>query len=167
MAEVRTIAGSEKIKYSGLFSLKELYALVNEILEDRGYDPIEVSVEETVEKTGKCVEANLEPSKKFTDYAKSIIKIKIRTSDCTEVEVKKGKKKQKLNKGKLLIEVDPLLETDYEHRWEMSPYLYVFRTLFEKYIYTPFLSKFDKQIQEDVEFIKDQIKSFLNLQKLK
>lgn len=166
MGEIRSVSGKELIKYEGLFSLKDLYKLLNQIIDDRGYIPVEVSVEESVEKTGKSIEADLEPFKKFTDYAKSVIKIKIRVSDCKEVEVTRDKKKQKLNKGKILIEVESYLETDYEHRWETTPYLYVLRTLFEKYVYTPFLSNFSQQIADDTDFIKSQVKSFLNLYRL-
>lgn len=166
MGEIRSVPGKESIKYDGLFSLKDLYKLLNQIIDDRGYIPVEASVEESVEKTGKSIEADLEPFKKLTDYAKSVIKIKIRVSDCKEVEVTRDKKKQKLNKGKILIEFDPYLETDYEHRWETTPYLYVLRTLFEKYVYTPFLSNFSQQIIDDTDFIKSQVKSFLNLYRL-
>ncbi|MEM4263923.1 MAG: hypothetical protein QW666_03470 [Candidatus Woesearchaeota archaeon] len=166
MVEIRSVAGKEVISYEGLFSVKELYKLINQIIDDKGYIPITSSTEETVEKTGKAIELDLMPFKKLTDYAKSVIKIKIRISDCKDVEITKDKKKHKLNKGKLWIEIDPYLETDYEHRWEATPYLYVIRTLFEKYIYTPFLSGFDKQVMDDTIFLKEQLKAFLNLYKL-
>ena len=167
MVEIRSVPGKETIKYEGIFSVKELYKLLGQIIDDKGYVPVETFAEETVEKTGKAIELDMEPFKKMTDYAKSVIKIKIRIADCKDVEIAKGKdKKQKLNKGKISIEIDPYLETDYEHRWEATPYLYVIRTLFEKYIYTPFLSGFNNQVIEDTNFLKDQIKAFLNLYKM-
>ena len=166
MAEKTTIVEKEAIRYDGLFSVKDLYKLIDDWVNEKGYMPVESFIEETVEKEGKVITVKLEPFKKLTDYAKAVIKIDIMISDCKEVEVKKEGKTQKLNKGNVLIEIKSLLETDYEHRWEMKPWLYVLRTIFEKYIYTPFLSGFKGAIREDTDHLKDQIKAFLNLYKL-
>ncbi|MBW2973417.1 hypothetical protein KY346_03415 [Candidatus Woesearchaeota archaeon] len=166
MSEKTTITGKEQIRYDGLFSVKELYKLIEDWVNSKGYMPVETSIEESVTKEGKVITAKLEPFKKLTDYAKAVIKIDIMISDCKEVEVKRAGKKQKLNKGTVLIEIQSIMETDYEHRWEMKPWLYVLRTVFEKYIYTPFLSGFKKAIREDTDHLKDQIKAYLNLYKL-
>lgn len=166
MSEKSTVVEKEKIRYDGIFSVKELYKLIDDWLTEKGYLPVESSVEEGVEKEGKVITAKLEPFKKLTDYAKAVIKIDIMISDCKDVEVKKEGRTQKLNKGNVLIEIMSILETDYEHRWEMRPWLYVLRTVFEKYIYTPFLSGFKAAIREDTDHLKDQIKAYLNLYKL-
>ena len=165
MSEKTTVVEKEAIKYEGLFSVKELYQLIEDWVNSKGYMPVETFVEESVEKEGKVITAKLEPFKKLTDYAKAIIKIEIMISDCKEVEVTRAGKKQKLNKGKVVIEIKSILETDYEHRWEMKPWLYVLRTVFEKYIYTPFLSGFKNALREDTGHLKEQIKAFLNLYK--
>jgi hypothetical protein len=166
MSEKVTVTGKETISYEGLFSVKELYALIEDWVNSKGYLPVETSIEEVVEPSGKVITAKLEPFKKLTDYAKAIIKIDIMIADCKEVEITRGDKKQKLNKGKVIIEIQSILETDYEHRWEMKPWLYVLRTIFEKYIYTPFLGGYKNAIREDTDHLKDQIKAFLNLYKL-
>lgn len=165
MSEKTTVVGKETIAYEGLFSVKELYQLIEDWINTKGYFPVETFVEESVEKEGKVITAKLEPFKKLTDYAKAVIKIDILVSDCKEVEVKRAGKKQKLNKGKLVIEIMSILETDYEHRWEMRPWLYVLRTVFEKYIYTPFLSGFKNALREDTDHLKEKIKAYLNLYK--
>jgi hypothetical protein len=166
MSEKVAVTGKETITYDGLFSVKELYQFIDDWINTKGYFPVELSIEEVVEKDGKVITAQLAPFKKLTDYAKAIIKINIMISDCKEVEITKADKKQKLNKGKVIIEIQSLLETDYEHRWEMKPWLYVLRTIFEKYIYAPFLSGYKKAVREDTDHLKDQIKAFLNLYKL-
>jgi len=166
MSEKVTVTGKETISYEGLFSVKELYKLIEDWVSNKGYLPVEMAIEEVVTKSGKVITVQLEPFKKLTDYAKAIIKINLMISDCIEVEVDRAGKKQKLNKGKVMIEIQSLLETDYEHRWEMKPWMYVLRTVFEKYIYTPFLSGYKKALREDTDHLKDQIKAFLNLYKL-
>jgi hypothetical protein len=165
MSEKVTVTGKESINYEGLFSVKDLYQLIEDWVNSKGYFPVEVAVEEVVEKEGKVITAKLEPFKKLTDYAKAIIKIEIMISDCKEVEVTRAGKKQKLNKGSVLIEIQSILETDYEHRWEMKPWLYVVRSVFEKYIYTPFMSGYKKAVRADTDHLKQQIKAFFNLYK--
>ncbi|MBW3001973.1 hypothetical protein KY338_02295 [Candidatus Woesearchaeota archaeon] len=165
MAERTTVVEKEVIRYSGLFSVKELYQLIEDFENSKGYFPVENFIEESVEKEGKVITAKLAPFKKLTDYAKAIIKIDIMIDNCKEVEIKRAGKKQKLNKGNVVIEIMSILETDYEHRWEMKPWLYVLRTVFEKYIYTPFLSGFKNALREDTDHLKEQIKAFLNLYK--
>ena len=165
MSEKTTVVDKEVIKYEGLFSVKELYQLIEDWENSKGYFPVENFIEESVEKEGKVITAKLEPFKKLTDYAKAIIKIDLMISGCKEVEVTRAGKKQKLNKGLVVIEIMSILETDYEHKWEMKPWLYVLRTAFEKYIYTPFLSGFKNAVREDTDHLKEQIKAFLNLYK--
>ncbi len=166
MAERRLIVDKEFIVYEGLFSLTDLYKLINDWLGSKRYFPVEKKCEECVSKTGRCVICKLEPFKKLTDYAKSVIKIKIKVDDCTEKVVTRDGKKQKMQQGKLKIKFSAFLETDYEHRWERFPWMYVFRTLFEKYLFTPYMSGFSRQIREDVDHLKSEISGFLNLYKV-
>ena len=165
MSEKITVTGKESINYEGLFSVKDLYQLIEDWVNSKGYFPVEVAVEEVVEKEGKVITAKLAPFKKLTDYAKAVINIEIMISDCKEVEVTRAGKKQKLNKGSVLIEIQSILETDYEHRWEMKPWLYIVRSVFEKYIYTPFLSGYKKAVRADTDHLKEQIKAYFNLYK--
>jgi len=165
MPERTSIVTNEKVTYDGLFSLKDVYKLINDWTADKGYVPVETKASESVTKKGKHVELVLEPFKSLTDYAKSAVKIHISALDLTEVEVKKDNKKKKLNKGKLTVTFNAWLETDIEARWEAQPIFYFIRTVFEKYIYTPYLSGFTSEIKEDVNMLKDNLKAHLNLYK--
>jgi len=166
MAERRLIVDNETIAYEGILNITELYKLINDWCDSKRYFPVEQKCQECVSKTGKCVECELEPFKKLTDYAKSVIQIKIRADECTDVTVKRGSKKQKMQKAKVTIIFNAFLETDYEHRWERFPWMYVMRTLFEKYVFTPFLSGFSRGVREDVDHLKSEISGFLNLYKI-
>lgn len=163
MAERETIVPAQKITYEGLFGISEVYKHVQDWAKDKGYVFVEKKIMESVSKKGKNVEAELVPFKSITDYAKSIVTIKIAAHDCTDVEVKKDKTRKKLQKGTLNISTDAILETDYEARWEAKPVMYVIRTLFEKYVYVPFLSRAKNIIKEDVEMLRENLKAFLNL----
>lgn len=163
MAERRLIVDKERISYDGLFSAKEFLDIVMTWLSDKGYFPIEKKHTESVKTDGKSVEIEMLPYKKVTDYAKNIIMIRILGSELKDVVVEIDGKKKKLNQGRLQVVLDGYLETDYEHRWETKPIFYFLRMVFEKYVYTPFLSGFEQNLRKDVNNLKSSLKGYLNL----
>ncbi|OYT32725.1 hypothetical protein DRJ22_01390 [Candidatus Woesearchaeota archaeon] len=168
MAERHIVIEKERLNYEGLFNAKELFEIIKSWAADKGYWVVEKIHAESLKPEGKYIELVLDPVfKKLTDYAKSVIKIRIQMSEVKDVTVEIDKRKTKLQEGKIKIVFDGILETDYEHRWEMKPLFYVIRTLWEKYIYTPFISGFEKDIKRDLMKLKDDIKSYLNLAKFR
>lgn len=163
MSERLIIVDKDRFDYEGLFDSKELFNVIKQWASDKGYWLLEKSHTEVVKSEGKFVTFDLEPFRKFTDYAKSIIKIRAQFSEVKDVVVERDERKVKMQEGKVVFVIDGILETDYEHRWESKPLFYVLRTIFEKYLYTPFISGFERGIKEDVSFLKNNLKSFLNL----
>lgn len=165
MPERQVVLDKEKIVYSGLFSVTELSKHLRDAVVARGYTPKELKWEESVSKDGKYVMAEWRPDKKFSEYARGVIKMSVEMSGVKEVSVAKDGKKQKLNEGKVTISFVGLLETDYEARWESKAGFTVIRTLFEKYVYGPYVAQFEKKVRDDVVSIKDNMKALLNLYK--
>ncbi|VVB81372.1 Uncharacterised protein [uncultured archaeon] len=163
MAERLIVVDKERLDYEGLFETKGLFDVMKQWATDKGYWLIEKKHGETTKPEGKVIDFDLEPFKKFTDYAKSIIKIRMQFTDIKDAVVERDGKKVKLQEGKMIMIVDGILETDYEHRWESKPVFYVLRTIFEKYLYTPFISGFERGVKEDVMALKNNVKAFLNL----
>ncbi len=165
MVEKRPVIEHEQVVYEGVFSVKELYKALYGWMSDKGYAPVEKRTHESVTKAGKHIEVELEPYRKFTDYAKSVIRIHLTCHDLADVEVAKDGHRKKMQKGKVVLTFDSWLETDYEHRWETQPVFYVLRSLFEKYVYTPFLSGFITSVRNDTLDAKNQVKAYLNLER--
>ena len=163
MAERLIVVDKERLDYEGLFEAKELLRVMEQWAKDKGYWLIEKRHGEATKPEGKYIDMDFEPFKKFTDYAKSIIKIRAQFQDVKDAVVERDGKKVKLQDGKIIIIFDGILETDYEHRWESKPVFYVLRTIFEKYVYTPFVSGFERGVKEDLMSLKNNIKAFLNL----
>jgi hypothetical protein len=165
MAERLIVVDKERLDYQGLFEAKALFDVMKQWASDKGYWLIEKRHSESTKPEGKVIDFDLEPFRKFTDYAKSIIKIRMQYSEVKDVVVEKDGAKVKMQEGKILMIFDGILETDYEHRWEGKPVFYVLRAVFEKYLYTPFVSGFERGIREDVMALKNNLKAFLNLTK--
>ena len=165
MPEREVVVDKLRLTYEGLFSVAELYKMIDEWFRWKGYDKRENKNIEIVKPEGKFIEIELEPWKKVTDYAKNVIKIRIQMHDIKEVEVEKDHTKLKLNQGKVQFVFDAFLETDYEARWEGKPIFYFLRTIFDKYFYRPFTAGFERGVKEDLMHLHSQIKAFLNLYK--
>jgi len=165
MAEKEIIVEELKLDYSGLFKAHDLYNVMNKWFTKRGYIKRELKSIESVKENGKYVEIEWMPWKKYTDYAKSEIKMRIIISNMTDVEVKKEKSTIKMNKGDIRILFYGYLTTDYENRWEQKPMLMFMRTLYNKFIHAGYTEKWKRNIEQDITDLNDTIKSFLNLQR--
>lgn len=163
MAERKIIVDKLRLTYEGLFSVSELFKLIDIYFREKGYDKRERLNHEKVTPEGKLIILEIQPWKKYTDYVKSEIKIRIVMSNIKEVEVEREGVKIKLNQGKVQIVFDGHLTTDYENRWESKPFFYFLRTIFDKYIYRIYTDKYEGHVIEDVNQIHDRIKGFLNL----
>lgn len=165
MPERLIVVDKERMEYVGLFDAKEVFRVMQQWASDKGYWLIEKKHGETIKPEGKWIDMEFEPFKKFTDYSKSIIKIRAQFQDVKDVVVERDGHKVKLQDGKIVMAFDGILETDYEGRWESKPIFYVLRTIFEKYVYTPFVSGFERGVKEDLMALKNNLKAFLNLTK--
>jgi len=163
MVEKDIVVDQLRLTYDGLFSVKELYKLITEWLEEKGYDQKETKNIESITPDGKYIEIELLPWKKFTDYIKSMIRIRMIFSGIKEVEVEKDGIKIKLNQGKAQFVFDGYLQTDWENRWEEKPAFILIRTLFDKYFYSPFMTGYRGHLKDNVMDLQGRIKAFLNL----
>ncbi|MEM0230873.1 MAG: hypothetical protein QXW00_03830 [Candidatus Woesearchaeota archaeon] len=163
MSEQMPVVQGRVIKYSGLFSFNELYRIINEWLKEKGYDRREIKNEEHVKQSGKFIDIDMMPFKKMSDYAKSVIRLQIIIRDLKDVEVEIDGHKALLNQGEMEVKVDSYLETDYEGRWEQTPFYFFMRTVYDKFFYKNYTQHFENIVSSDTADIEATIKSFLNM----
>ena len=163
MVEKYVVVDKLRLTYEGLFNVSELYKLIDGWLRTKSYDKHELKNIEKVRPEGKFIEIELFPWKKLTDYAISLIRLRIIMTDIKEVEVEREGKKAKMNQGTVHMVFDGMLETDYEKRWESKPIFYFLRAIVDKYIYRSYLDGYKQVIMQDVNQLHTQIKAFLNL----
>ena len=163
MSEKKLVIDQLKLNYEGLFEVNELFKMVDAWFYEKGYDKYEKKNEEQVLPTGREILLELRPWKKTTDYAKNEIRVRIFMHGVKDVEVEKEGAKVKMNQGEVQMVFDGYLETDYENRWENKPFFYFLRTLFDKYIYKGYISKFEGNLVNDVHDLHTRIKAFLNM----
>jgi len=168
MAEEEIVVDKERISYEGIFSVAELYRLIDEWLYDKDYIKYEPTHTESTKPEGKYVDLLLVSTKDMTDYARSSLYIKIQLSNIKDVTIETSEGvKQKLNQGTVLLTISGVLETDIEDKWEGKPIFLFIRTLYDKYIYKPITGGFQKVVREDTLSLKENVSSFLNLYRYK
>ncbi len=165
MSEKKLVVDHLKLNYNGLFDATGLYQYIDDWLREKGFDKREVRNREHVKPEGKFIELEMQPWKKITDYAQHTIRIEIRMMNLKEVEIQRDRHKVRLNKGKVVVTFDGFLITDYEHRWESRPLYFLMRTVFDKFIYRSYTSKFEDLLIETVNQLHTGVKSYLNLYK--
>ncbi|MEK6874283.1 MAG: hypothetical protein AABX52_00880 [Nanoarchaeota archaeon] len=163
MAETETIIEDRKITYDGIFSVSQLYKIIDEYFTKLGYDKVELKNTEVVKPEGKYIEIIAEPNKTVTDYARYVTNIRMIFSEIKEVDIKRDNQKERLNTGKVQLIFNAYLVTDYEGRWEDKPVYYIIRALMNKYVLQPLTNKFKAEIKTQVEQCVGNVKAFLNL----
>ena len=165
MAEKKIVIPGQVINYEGIFSMQELYLLIDSITKKKDYDKVELMNSEQVFDEGKDIVILLDPYKKINDYAKLNLWIKMIVSKLKDVEVEVNGRKKIMNKGSITIVMQGFLHTDYEGRWEQKPWFIFLRTLFDKFFFKLYTNKFEDELKKDFSDLFNQIKAYLNLQR--
>ncbi len=167
MAEIYFVVKKQTISYDGIFNMDELYHTIDKWFKDKGYDKNEVKNEEIVGEEGKQIFLLLEPWKKVTDYSKNVIRVDIKIANCKEVLVDIDGHEMKMNKGKVIVATEAFLMTDYEDRFDRHPIYYFTRTIFDKFFFRIYTSKYQDELKEHTKELRMHIKAFLNLYRFK
>lgn len=165
MAERLIVVDKDRLEYDGLFDVKDVHKVLQDWASDKGYWLVEKIHSETTRPEGKTIDLVLEPFKKVSDYIKLIVKIRVQFSNVKDVVVERDDKKVKVQEGKVSMLMTGIIETDYEHKWETKPVWYTLRVLLDKYVLSPFMSAYEREVKNDCESLKNNVKGFLNLSK--
>ena len=155
----------QRLTYEGLFVFRDFYRMLDEFLEDKGYERRERRNAEVTKPEGKYIEILLEPFKKLSDYAKSGIIIRIIVDNMVDKVIEKEGHKVNMQHGRIQFVFDAYVETDYENRWETKPWMLFMRILWDKYVYTGYFLGFANEVRADFSDVYNQITAYLNLYK--
>ena len=163
----RRILTEEEVTYEGLFEAKELYRIMDDFFDTKGYDKAEPAHREQITEKGKDIHLEYTPHKKVSDYFEIFIEIEIDMRDLTDVETEIDGKRKHLKKGEINIGIKTILESDYEGRWEQNAFYYMWRTIIDKFFYKKQTQDFQEIALKDTRDIKERLGSYLNLQRYK
>jgi len=165
MGEKQFVSKGQSVSFEGVFSLKGLYRTIDEYFHRLGYDKYEGKALEAVNKGGKYSVVELEYNRKLNDYVDSRHKVVIEAENMVPVDIKKGDTRQRMQKGRVSVTMDSIMETDYELRWEGKPFYYLMRLIWERYVWAPMSLNFKSEIKNVISHFFAEVKAYLNLGK--
>jgi len=154
----------DRFSYEGLFVISELYKMIDDFFEEKGYDKLEQKNAEVVRDDGvRFIEIILRPWKKITDYAQNIIKMRMIIENAKEVEVKKEGVKTRAHHGKVSFVFDVWMSNDHEERWAKNTMLSIIRIMFERFFMKHYTKQYIAECLDDYKMLIYQIKTYLNM----
>lgn len=161
--EKTLVINNREIKHSGIFSIDELFHLVNKCLVERGYTRQEKKSEETVSPEGRKIYVELRPFKDKTNYIHLVIKIKFYFEGIKDVTKLIEGQKRMLQDGRANIVFDAWYMTDWQARWNLNPFVYFMKALVNKFLYSyPQEGNTKSELSSDTAYIVGQIKNLLH-----
>lgn len=150
---------NQRIEQKGVFDVKSIYSKLIDWFIDNKYEYTEKDSTTKIKSYGTEVNLRFTAVKLIDDFAKSEIKIDIKTVTSDKVSVK-GKK---LDKGSLEIRMIANLILDYKHRYSSKFGLFLLNIYIRYLIKDRFENYYEDQVSKNAKAIYDLLKEELNL----
>jgi hypothetical protein len=165
MVERRIVVDTLRLNYQGLLNVNDFYRVMDKWYREKGFDKYEKRNFEQVFESGRQIEIEIEPWKKCNDYCKEVMKVIFLFTNVKDVVIQKDGHKVNMQQGKVAITFMGYLETDWENKWEGTPWTFILRAVFDQYIYKINTDKFYSLVAEDTMHLYNTLKAYLNLQR--
>ena len=181
MGEIKRIP-EFKVKYKDVFSLRNLYIMLHEMLLEEGWlgkdgnkdhEDIETLYSENVYQRGihhggKEIwfwwRAFKYPENKYSGYLRNILDIDAHVVYLQNVEIVHQGKKMTAQNGEIEMFFRARIESDYQNeKWENHWFLKYMKPVYEKRIIHTEIDKREKELWRDVYRMQSKIKQYLGL----
>src|SRR3989338_2766404 len=169
-----------RVKYNDVFSLRNLYLMMHEMLLEEGWRGKEGDAEHSdietlysenvyqkgIHRGGKEIwfwwRAEKFPEGKYSQYFKNSLDIDAHIVYLQNVEIVQQGKKLNAQKGEIEIFFRAKMLLDYQHKWEKG-FLKMMKPIYERKIMHHEIEKREKELWRDVYRIQGKIKQYLEL----
>ena len=166
MTEVYIPVAGEKLEFEGLFSMKEVFRIIDKYFRLKAFDKKITFDEEYQTEKGKYIHIKTEHYKKVDSYVRLQTRLWIYANELVDVEKEVDGVKIKTQKGKLSITFDSSLQTAYFGLMaDKKPMYFLFRVLYEQYLARPRIAYWENVARHVINEVKTEIAGYLNLNK--
>jgi hypothetical protein len=165
MPEVVAVVVNDQLNYEGFFNMYEVIRVMEKFFRTKGFDKKIIFDEEFHTAAGIYVHMKLDNYKKVDNYIRQVVRLWIYANDLTDVEKEVEGEKVKMHKGKLSITFDGYLVTDYDGRWETTPFYFIFRTMSEKYFLRARFKFYEDLNRRYINECRAELSTYLNMNK--
>jgi hypothetical protein len=156
----------EQLNFEGLFSMKEVFRIVDKYFRSKAFDKKIIFDEEYQTEKGKYVHVKSEYYKKTDAYVRLQTRLWIYANDLIEVEKEVDGVKIKTNQGKLNLVFDAYLQTEYYGIFPSDkPVGFLFKVLYEQYLARPRIAYWEGVLRHVITELRSEIAGYLNLNK--
>lgn len=165
MPEKDTIFSS-KIRYKGIFRLKDFYKFCYDwLMDETGLTKFsEDKYSEKLTGDSKEIKIKWTGERKVTDYFKFEIKLEFFIRDLKEVEINQNNAKIKTNQGDVELKVKGTLVRDYEGKFETNAFKKFLRSVYEKWIIKSRIDQMEEKLIAEYDEFLSQAKAYLDLE---
>jgi hypothetical protein len=163
MAEETPISEA-RVKYKGIFEFDDYYRILYDLFTAQGYMVDEVKYRQKEAPDGsREVEIIWKCIKDVDDYTRFLIEVTTFIVGMKEIPVQRGEMKTVATRGDIEIRMKSVLVTDYQDRWETSPFLKFLKGVYDRYIYRSTFEGYKDKVREEMYLVENEIKAFFNL----
>ena len=163
MGEHRILVDKLKLEYEGALVANDVFRIITDFLQNRGYEMLPASETEVHTPQGKGVDWYIAPWKKITDYVRLEMKVTVLMHNLVKKEVTIEGKKAKIDNGKVIVVIHGNIEYDYDRRWEDKPMFLFIRTIVNKYVFPTYTKKFEQLLIDDANNVYGSLQDFFNM----
>lgn len=167
MAEIYTIIDHRPLSFEGYFRPEDLFQVLRKFLRERGYFPLEYQNFEEVLESGRQVTIEMRPFHQVSDYAKKELILRINMTRLKEETIEIDGVRRRYHKGKVEFVCDANVMSDYKSKWEGNGFLYLVRTLNDKFIRRDWFNQLRNEVGKDLEDLLQEVSGYLNMIRFK
>jgi hypothetical protein len=166
MVEIYSTVAGESLNYEGLFTMRELFRIIDKYFRTKGFDKKIIFDEEFTTEKGKYFHLKTEYYKKVDSYIRMQTRLWVYINDYVPVEKEIDGTKIKTAQGKISITFDAFLQTEYFGLMpDSKPFYFLFKVIYEKLLASQRIQYWDNVSKHVINELKSEIASYLNLNK--
>ncbi len=167
MVEKSLVSIYFRFTYSGSFSLHELLNLVDHWADEHHYNKEIKDHLEHHKGDGKELRHSLELWKHMNTQVVAIVRFTIVVRRLKDVTVSFGGKKERVQHGDVLIDMDSLLERHKLHAYENKPWIFFIRAIIDRFIKKNIFEIHDGELSSDTRNLYDTVRGFFQKEEVK
>ncbi|MEK6916151.1 MAG: hypothetical protein AABW92_00245 [Nanoarchaeota archaeon] len=166
MTEIYSTVVAEKLNYEGLFSVRELFRVIDKYFRTKAFDKKIFFDEEYQTSNGRYFHLKTEYYKKVDSYVRMQTRLWLYVNEYKETEIEVDGKKIKTGHGKLSLTFDAFLQTEYFGLFpDTKPFYFLFKVMYEKFLVKSRVGYWNNVSKHVINELKTEISSYLNLNK--
>ena len=164
-AEKFTISKGLKVKWKGIFDLKDLYRKMKFWLDFQGYGDersnfIEEQYIEKIKGNAKNFEIRWRGEKKVSDYFSFVISLTFLVLGMQEIEIESEGKKLPMHKGEVEIKFTAELVKNSSGKWKKDSYM---RKFYERFVVRDRIEDYKIELYKKLYQFHEEVKTYLQI----